>query len=66
MMNKEDKISNWKQQTISNVAYEIRDLYEPSDKTHLPYIGLEHIKKNDLILSGIGSSKDVKSTKKKI
>ena len=65
MMNKEDKISNWKQQTISNVAYEIRDLYEPSDKTHLPYIGLEHIKKNDLILSGIGSSKDVKSTKKK-
>ena len=39
MMNKEDKISNWKQQAISNVAYEIRDLYEPSDKTHLPYIG---------------------------
>ena len=64
-MNKTLYISNWKQIKLGDVAEEVKDYYKPSDKKKFPYIGLEHMKKYDLILSGIGSPSDIKSIKKK-
>ena len=44
---------------------EIREIYEPSSKEVLPYIGLEHINKNSLTINGFGKSSDTQSSKKK-
>ena len=51
--------------SLTDIAYEVRDLYEPSDSESLPYVGLEHIEPNSLHLSGLGDSADTQSTKKK-
>ena len=57
-------VDNWKVARLGEKAYEVRDLYEPSDKEYLPYIGLEHIEQQTLTISDIGSSADTVSTKK--
>ena len=51
--------------SMTDIAYEVRDLYTPSYSESLPYVGLEHIESNALHLSGLGNSSDTQSTKKK-
>jgi len=51
--------------SITDIAYEVRDLYAPTDSESLPYVGLEHIQPDSLHLSGLGNSSDTQSTKKK-
>ena len=50
---------------IADIAYEVRNPYEPRESESLPYIGLEHIHPNFLHLSGCGDSSDTQSTKKR-
>ena len=51
--------------SLADIACEVRQLYQPSNAESLPYVGLEHIQPNLLHLSGIGSSSDTQSSKKK-
>ena len=51
--------------SLSDIACEVRHLYQPNNAESLPYIGLEHIQPNLLHLSGIGNSSDTQSAKKK-
>ena len=51
--------------SIIDIAYEVRNLYEPRNSESLPYVGLEHIQPNVLHLSGFGDSSDTQSTKKR-
>ena len=41
---------------LTDIAYEVRDLYEPRESESLPYVGLEHMYPNVLHLSGLGES----------
>lgn len=50
---------------FADIADEVRNAYQPNPSEELPYIGLEHIEQQTLHLNGVGSSKDVVSTKKK-
>lgn len=49
---------------LSDFAYEVREYYQPKPDETIYYIGLEHIEKDSLHLSGIGISSDIQSTKK--
>ena len=51
--------------SITDIAYEVRDLYAPTASESLRYVGLEHIQPDVLHLSGLGISSDTQSTKKK-
>ena len=51
--------------SLTDIAYELRNLYEPRLSESLPYVGLEHIQPYTLNLSGLGDSTDAKSTKKR-
>ena len=51
--------------SLADIAYEVRDLYQPGSAESVSYIGLEHIHPDLLHLSGIGNSSDTQSTKKK-
>lgn len=57
-------MSNWTDTKLGKMALEVRDLYEPSQRENLPYIGLEHISQGDLGLVGVGSSNETRSSKK--
>ena len=50
--------------SMTDIAYEVRDLYNPSNSESLSYVGLGHIEPNTLHLSGLGDSSDTQSTKK--
>ena len=49
---------------MTDIACEVRNLYEPRDSESLPYVGLEHIQPNALHLSALGDSSETQSTKK--
>ena len=49
--------------TLGNCAVLVRDSVTPSAHPDLPYIGLEHIGQGTLSLNGVGSARDVESTK---
>ena len=51
--------------SVTDIAYEVRDLYVPTDSESLSYVGLEHIQPDSLHLSGLGNSSDTQSAKKK-
>jgi len=57
--------STWPKLTLSTLAEEVRNLVEPKLDEALPYIGLEHIDQGGLSFSGIGTSADTQSTKKR-
>ena len=54
-----------KKTSLTDIAYEFRDLYEPRESESLPYVGLEHIQPYALHLSGLDDSANAQSTKKR-
>jgi type I restriction enzyme S subunit len=55
----------WPKMTLSDLAIEVRESYQPSANEALPYVGLEHIEQDSLQLSAIGTSTDTRSTKRR-
>ena len=53
----------WRDMTLGDCAVLVRDSVAPSAHPGLPYIGLEHIGQGTLSLNGVGSARDVESTK---
>ncbi len=53
----------WTRTTIADCCYLVRDSVSPESCGGSPYIGLEHIGESSLGLIGIGSARDVTSTK---
>ena len=53
----------WRSMALGDCAVLVRDSVTPSTCPDLPYIGLEHIGQGTLSLNGIGSARDVESTK---
>ena len=56
---------HWRKVKLSQIAEEVRDLYEPKAEESKPYIGLEHIEQQSLQINGIGDSAHTQSSKKK-
>jgi len=56
-------MSEWKECKLGHVAYLVKDTYKPKIGDHLPYIGLEHIREQDLRLLSVGDSDSVTSQK---
>lgn len=61
----QNSMRSWRKGKLSDLATEIRVTYEPTKSVSLPYIGLEHIEKNTLLLNSIGDSSKVESSKRK-
>ena len=55
--------SRWRNVALGDCATLVRDSIMPSNCSDLPYIGLEHIGRGTLSLDGVGSARDVESTK---
>ena len=55
--------NDWRTVTLGACATPVADKVAPADSGDLPYIGLEHIGQGTLSLNGIGSARDVESTK---
>lgn len=55
--------SDWGEFKLSDVAKEIRDVYQPASNGDHLYIGLEHIEQQSLRLNGVGHSSEIQSTK---
>jgi type I restriction enzyme, S subunit len=55
--------NDWKNQSFKEIAIQVKELYTPNKNESFPYIGLEHIKKNDLLLDGVGKSDSTVSQK---
>ena len=56
-------MSEWKECKLGDVAYLVKDTYQPKIGDHMPYIGLEYIQEQSLCLLGIGDSDSIKSQK---
>jgi type I restriction enzyme S subunit len=56
-------MSEWKEQSLNDVVYLIKDAVSPNEISDLPYIGLEHIEQETLRLNSVGKSSDVTSNK---
>ena len=54
-----------KKTSLTDIAYEFRNHYEPRKSESLPYVGLEHIQPYTLHLLGLGDSANAQSTKKR-
>ncbi len=54
----------WNRYKLGEMAFEVRELYEPKGSEDIPYIGLEHVEQQTLHLSEIGTSSNTVSTKK--
>lgn len=51
---------------LADIAFEVREGFVPDgDSEVLPYLGLEHIEPNSLIITSVGASSDVVSSKYK-
>ncbi len=46
---------------LKDIAYEVKDSFQPSKNDDFNYVGLEHVPPNGLHISGFASSLDVKS-----
>lgn len=55
---------NWEEVKLGELAREIRESFEPSQEEAVFYIGLEHIEKDNLLISSIGQSNETESTKR--
>lgn len=55
---------DWPKMPLSELAYEVRESYEPCHEESLPYVGLEHIAKNHLQLTDVGDSSQTLSMKR--
>ena len=65
MKSKQQKIilEGWTLKTLQQCGELVKETYQPSKNESLSYIGLEHIEKNSLSLSSVGSSSQVSSNK---
>lgn len=55
----------WREGKLADLAREVRVLYEPIKSESLPYVGLEHVEKETLLLSSIDDSSETDSSKRK-
>lgn len=58
-------MTTWTKRKLEDIAEEKRIPYTPTKAEVLPYLGLEHIEQQTLKLSGVGSSAETGSQKKK-
>lgn len=56
-------MSEWREYSFEQIAEPIKEIYNPTGKDDLIYIGLEHIEQETLRLNSIGHSTDVTSNK---
>lgn len=56
--------SSWQWRRLGEFASEVRVPFEPAENEGRPYVGLEHIEQDTLVLRGHGDSAGVKSTKR--
>lgn len=54
---------SWQTANFGDMAELVRDSVSPNGMGNTPYIGLEHIEQGQLSLLGVGSARDVTSTK---
>lgn len=56
--------ASWQTQRLAEFAAEVRVPFEPSEHEGRPYVGLQHIEQDTLVLREYGNSAEVTSTKR--